>query len=198
MSRFSFLPLKDVESPLSFIIQADMLTLPGRSELQRDARWNKWILEQVYALITSKCIPAFLSHPVWRYIFTTALWHGGGGHELVSHQVAEPLRRYLTKQPLYISADSVPIKLADAVYVSPDWQNLFGASVVSLIYPDKRLLDPRTKYPPGLHWNIIIRIEDTQDAVSAANQYVSKLPNDKRLSWLKKMWEHLSKVKPKT
>ena len=195
MGVFSFLPLKDVESPLSFIFQADMLTLPGRSELQRDARWNKWILGQVYALITSKCIPAFLSHPVWKYSFTTVLWPGGGGHELVSHQVAEPLRRYLTEQPLYIAIDSVPIKLSDAVYVSPEWRNLFGASEVSLIYPNKKLLDPKTKYPPELN-RYIIRIESIQDVAYAARQYVSKLPNDKRLPWLKKLWDHLSKIKP--
>lgn len=194
MGVFSFLPLKDVESPLSFIIQADMLTLPGRSELQRDARWNKWILGKVYELIISKCIPAFLSDPVWRYSFTTVLYPRGGGHELVSQQVAEPLRRYLTEQQLYISADSEIIKLADAVYVHPDWRNLFGASEVSLIYPNKKLLDPKTKYPSELN-RYITRIESIQDVVYAAYQYVSKLPNDKRPAWLKKMWEQLSKIK---
>lgn len=40
---FSFLPLKEVPSGLNFLIQADFLTTPGRSELARESMWNNWI-----------------------------------------------------------------------------------------------------------------------------------------------------------
>ncbi|RLI85759.1 MAG: hypothetical protein DRP01_05525 [Archaeoglobales archaeon] len=63
---FSFLPLKEVLSGLNFLIQADFLTTPGRSELARECKWNEWLAKEIYNLIIKKCIPIFLKHDKWK------------------------------------------------------------------------------------------------------------------------------------
>ena len=66
---FSFLPIKEDIEGLSFLIQGDFLTAPGRETLSRDALWNKWLCLEISKFIKEKCTPVFTSNKKWRMRF---------------------------------------------------------------------------------------------------------------------------------
>jgi len=50
---FSFMPLREVESGLSFLIHADFITEPGRTTIASDAKWNLYFRSKIEEFILS-------------------------------------------------------------------------------------------------------------------------------------------------
>jgi len=65
---YSFLPLGEASSGAKFPIQADFLVQPGRDAINYEARWNRWLVEQV-AELCKEALLAFKAHPSWKYQF---------------------------------------------------------------------------------------------------------------------------------
>ncbi|MFH8119921.1 MAG: DUF3883 domain-containing protein [Candidatus Aenigmatarchaeota archaeon] len=146
---FSFLPLKEIQSGLNFLIQADFLTMTGRGELARECLWNNWLADEIYNLIVSKCIPTFLKDERWKMNFTEILYSSEGGHELFERKIKGPLREYLEREPVLIGEDGYPIKADEAIDLSNLSQQLLSKLSYALtkLYPNKKVVDPRCKFP---------------------------------------------------
>jgi len=68
---YSFLPLGEAKSGAKFPIQADFLVQPGREEINFEARWNHWLLEEVTELC-KEAVDCFKKHDTWKYQFLPA------------------------------------------------------------------------------------------------------------------------------
>ncbi len=148
---FSFLPLKEIPSGLSFVIQADFLTMTGRGELARECLWNTWLADRLRELIVSKCIPIFSTQEPWKFHFTESLYAPSGGHELFEQQIKKPLREYLLHHPVLIAEDGSMVKLAQALLVEKKIRPLLEEQTLQQLYPQKKVLDSRCYVPAALH-----------------------------------------------
>jgi len=143
---FSFLPLKEVPSGLNFLIQADFLTTPGRSELARECKWNEWLAKEIYNLIVKKCIPVFLKHEEWKMNFTEILYSTEGGHELFEKYIKEPLNNYLKNNAVLIAQDGSVSKAEELIMISDKKiRDLFTEDDLKLLYPDKKLIHDKCR-----------------------------------------------------
>ena len=142
---FSFLPLKEVPSGLNFLIQADFLTTPGRSEFARESLWNEWLTKEIYQLVVDKCVPEFLSKNVWKYDFIRTLYGSEGGHELFEEHLKKPLRNYLDSAAVLISEDGSRIKPSKALLIGGDVRRLLSLKDISKMFPRKKILSKNSR-----------------------------------------------------
>jgi hypothetical protein len=140
MAIFSFLPLRDVATGLRFTIQADFLTGPGRSSLQNDALWNRWIASEVLGLIRDTCVPAFLADTGWVRSFPAILYSPPGSDPIFEKEIAGPLRGLLQNQPWFLSADGSHVSLNASIIISAQYRDWFSPADLALLYPGRKLL----------------------------------------------------------
>ena len=197
---FSFLPLKEVPSGLNFLIQADFLTTPGRSELARECLWNEWLAKEICKLVIEKCIPVFIKNEKWRMNFIEILYSPWGGHPLFENNIKAPLRRYLEKEPCLIAFDNSIIKAEDAIIISSEIKELIEQNDLQRLYPDKKPLHPKCKLP----WDIerLIKRGPCYNASSGINDEMKRLlelkAEQKDLDFFKRFYLRLSEYAEST
>ena len=59
---FSFLPLKEVETNLNYIVHADFITEPGRTTIAKRVMWNEWLKNEIKRFIVNDVIGYFKKH----------------------------------------------------------------------------------------------------------------------------------------
>ncbi len=139
---FSYLPLREEVYDLPFIIHGDFLTGVGRETMNRDAKWNIWLLEEIRKFITDYVIPAFKSHPVWKFSYTRVLY--GNAPHIIDDYLAEPLRKELLTGEHVLDIKEEFVKAEDVIVVSEKLINLFGADYIQKL-TGRRILHPRSK-----------------------------------------------------
>ncbi|MBF8268058.1 MAG: hypothetical protein HW388_1566 [Dehalococcoidia bacterium] len=106
---YSFHPLEETQSGAKFPIQADFLVQPGREEINYEAPWNHWLLGKVADLCMKVAIPAFKSHPVWRYqildVFKFTQSPGEAYKRLFQPRLHAPLETFLAQDSCVPIAD---------------------------------------------------------------------------------------------
>ncbi len=147
---FSFLPLKEIPSGLSFVIQADFLTMTGRGELTRACPWNTWLADRLRELIVTKCIPTFSNQEPWKFHFTEILYAPPGGHELFEQHIKKPLREYLTQSQVLVAEDGSLIKTSQALLIEKKIRLLLDHQSLQQLYPQQKVLDNRSSVPVAL------------------------------------------------
>jgi len=121
---YSFLPLGEAKSGAKFPIQADFLVQPGREAINYEAKWNRWLIEQV-AELCKEAIIFFKNHERWKYQFLPAFeFTKAKGLEaydkLFGPKLIEPVERYLQEDTPVPTADRGWAKLGQAVKVNED------------------------------------------------------------------------------
>lgn len=147
---FSFLPLKEVPSGMNFLVHADFLTTPGRSDLARASKWNDWLAAQITALIRESCIPTFLAHEKWKWSFLRILFAEPGGHPLFEEGVKAPLRKLLQEEKLIPAADGSLQSGRDLVTIGEELRDVLGSEEIQLMYPGMKLVHPHVEVPKQL------------------------------------------------
>jgi len=197
---FSFLPLKEVPSGLNFLIQADFLTTPGRSELARDCLWNEWLAKEIYNLIVKKCIPSFIKNDKWKLEFVKILYSPWGGHLLFEKNIKTPLRKYLEEEPCLIASDNSIIKTKEALIIISEIKELIQDSDLQRLYPNKKPLHPECKLP----WEIERLLEkgpgyNSKEGINDEMKRLLELKaGQKDLDFFKKFYLELSKYQEST
>ena len=185
---FSFLPLKEMPSGLSFLLQADLLTAPGRGELARDCLWNNWLADQMCDVILKSCVPTFLKHKKWRMNLTDVLYSGRGGHELFDKHVAGPLNEYLEDSPVLIAADGTPLSPADLIKVSDEMRALLGPDDLKLISPNKAPLHADCTAHPRLLVEQVPRELHEFISSSAGENVIRSRARKRDLEWFRQLY----------
>lgn len=197
---FSFLPLKEIPSGLNFLIQADFLTTPGRSELARECLWNEWLAKEIYKLIIEKCIPTFIKNEKWRMNFVEILYSPWGGHQLFENNIKAPLRTYLEREACLVASDNSIIKPKEAIIVDSEIEELVNESDLKQLYPDKKLLHHECKLPPNI--KELIQEGPSYSASSGINDEMKRLlkfkAKQKDLDFFKKFYLKLSEYAEST
>jgi hypothetical protein len=197
---FSFLPLKEVPSGLNFLIQADFLTTPGRSELARESLWNEWLAKEVYKLIIERCIPTFIENEKWQMNFVEILYSPRGGHPLFEDNIKAPLRAYLEKEACLVASDNSIIKTEEAVIIDSEIRKLMNEGDLQQLYPCKKPLHPEYKLP----WDIerLVKKGPSFSANSGINDEMKRLlelkTKQKDLNFFKKFYLKLSEYSEST
>ena len=175
---FSFLPLKEVESGLNFLMQADFLTTPGRGELARESLWNNWLANEIYNLIIEKCLPELLKHEKWKLNVTKILMSSEGGHELFNENIKKPLKLYLENNPVLIAEDGSTIRAKEAVSIPTNLKKILSDGDLTILYPGKKILHQNCLVP----WEIdnYIENEPTFNATSGLSDKMGELLNQKK------------------
>jgi Protein NO VEIN, C-terminal len=185
---FSFLPLKEVQSGLNFLIQADFLTAPGRGELARESLWNEWLAKEVYSLVVQTCIPAFMKDEKWRFSYTLTLYSVQGGHQLFEDHIKNPLRQYLANDPVLVDEDGNPAKVADLIQMSTEVRQLLIGDDIALMFPGKRVMHSSCK--PFGYFAVPSAPPTVYQMVSSptSDELLSKKAELKDVEWFNKVY----------
>lgn len=189
---FSFLPLKETESGLKFLIQTDFLTTPGRADIQRESLWNEWLAKEIYTLIVEKCIPEFLKNEKWEFNFTEILYPGSGGHELFDEYIKRPLREYLENNLVLIDEDGSTAKADELISMNSEIRELLADDDLKIVYPDKKIihtncrtgLDSNIKKAPSTVLNFVTDYE--------TRKVISKKAEQGHINWFKLLYNRLN------
>lgn len=155
---YSFLPLKDIESGLNFLIHADLLTNPGRSDIIKDSKWNEWSLQQVVTSLEDKCIPIFKSHKKWKWNFTTVLTISTSNvHNLLRKFISDPLKDSLRNCPCLISNEGNFVTASESVFFDDDFRTVFSIKELSEIVPERKILDLKCDFPDDFRWKFDLK-----------------------------------------
>jgi hypothetical protein len=185
---FSFLPLKEVPSGLNFLVQADLLTAPGRGELARECMWNNWLAGEIYNLIVNKCVPAFLKNDLWKMNFTEILYSHEGGHELFDQYIKRPLRTYLESSEVLIAEDGSVINSNHAFTIGQKVRNVLSNDDLISLYPTKKPVHEACTF--GDLPNVVEAPQTVPDFVvsSEASKLMKQKAIQKDLDWFKKLY----------
>ncbi len=144
---FSYLPLREEEYKIWFLVHADFLVTPGREVMHQEAKWNKWLLDELYRFVVETIIPYFKSHPQWRYSIPR-VFHGRAPG-IVGDHLVKKLREELKR------GDYIPDALGDhvskdrAIKVDGKLLGLLGAELVEKL-TGKRPVHPYAWLPEEL------------------------------------------------
>lgn len=194
---YSFLPLKDIESGLNFLIHADLLTNPGRSDIIKDSKWNEWFLQQVVTSLENKCIPIFKSNEKWRWNFTTVLTISTSNvHNLLRKFISDPLIDSLRNCPCLISGEGNFVTASESVFFDDDFRAVFLIKELVEIVPERKILHHNCKYPDDFRWKFDLKefnfklnynakevlsyLESRKDDIPLLKEYYNKL-NDLKI-----------------
>jgi len=185
---FSFLPLKEILSGLNFLIQADFLTSPGRGELARECLWNNWLAEEIYNLITSKCIPTFLKHERWKMNFTEVLYSLEGGHELFEYYIKKPIRASLENTAVLIAEDESQAKADESIKVEKEVRELITDEDLHFLYPGKKIIHNDCR--PSSYLKIETLPQDIYLFISSpkGEELIKRKAELKDTEWFKKLF----------
>lgn len=185
---FSFLPLKEIQSGLKFLIQADFLTAPGRGELARDCKWNEWLATCCFRTITKKCISNFVNNDKWRFNYSDILSSDSTGHELFKRFLSDPIASYLKQNLLLVSEEEELISPNQAIIIKPTIRSLFDIADIEKLYPGKKVVHKDCIFPL---WAKVTRLEDEPKYFlqSDDGQRLLKLKSqEKNIDFFKKLY----------
>jgi hypothetical protein len=192
---FSFLPLREIPSGLNFLLQADFLTAPGRSELARECLWNNWLADEIYDLITKKCVRTFLRRKKWKMNFTDILYSSAGGHELFAEHIKSPLNEYLENKAVLIAEDGTALSAEELIMVDEEIRELFTDDDLELLHPKKRVLHEHCSPHPQLKTRVkeipgpideFVRSSDGESLIQSRAKRKRK-----NVEWFKKLYSTL-------
>lgn len=145
---FSFLPLREEESGLPFLVQGDFLTGPGRDSMHREALWNIWLIKELFNLAKEEIIPYFKRQSEWRFSYTNLLYTRSTiSHPLFGKFLVEPLRKELRSKESLVDIRGVFRKSEEVVEVGEQILRKLDQEALEKIL-EKKILDARCKDTP--------------------------------------------------
>lgn len=149
-SVHSYLPLRE-EAGLSFLIQGDFLTPPGRDSIQREAPWNIWLLRELTTFIKEEVIPLlFKQHSEWRFCYTPILYCCTT-HPLFESSLTQPLREELERGKHLIDEEGNFVNKDEVAKVSEHIVQALGKDYVKKLL-GRKILHPKCE--PARDFNI--------------------------------------------
>ncbi|MEM3451849.1 MAG: DUF3883 domain-containing protein [Nitrososphaerales archaeon] len=155
---FSYIPLKEEEVGIPFLIHGDFLVAPGREMIQREAPWNLWMLDELAKLIINSVIESFKKHELWKFSYTNVLY------SIVYHSpfdihLAQPINSVIKDGNHLVDLRGNFIKASEAIKVSDHVLGLLPAEFLEK-FTSKKILHSRTKPHPYLDVKLIGSIRD--------------------------------------
>ncbi len=140
MGVFSYLPVKEERTRLKFLVHSDFLTSVGRTRLQEEAPWNKWLASEVLNLVKQKG-DDLLQHPQRRKNAFVVLWpQKSDDTDFFAEHVEHPLRQHLREEAELPAYDGSYVKSSDGLQVedSQMWE-VVGPAELERLYGKRPL-----------------------------------------------------------
>jgi hypothetical protein len=138
---FSFLPIKEDIEGISFLIQGDFLTAPGRETLSRDALWNKWLCLEISKFIKEKCVPIFTGNKKWKMRFADILYSPNyTSSSFFDIYLKKELANFINTSKVLVTEDESLIKISEAIRMSDEVRELIDQRSLSSVFPNKKIL----------------------------------------------------------
>lgn len=147
MGVFSYLPLREERTRLKFLVHADFLTSIGRTHIQEEAPWNKWLASEVLNFVQEKAV-TLLSHKKWRRHAITVLWPQETlTDDFFATEIERPLKEFIQNDLKIPAYDGTLVRATEGLHVTdPDMWEVIGSSDLRRIY-EKRPLDQDIQIP---------------------------------------------------
>src|SRR3989338_8149698 len=188
---FSFLPLKEIQSGLKFLLQADFLTTPGRGELARDCKWNEWLADCCYKVVVYKCIPCFQKDEHWKYNYSSILTSEseGGGHELFKKYLIVPLEKEVMINLRLVAEDDTLIRVNQGVVIKEPIRNLYDSSDLQQLFPDKKVIHKDCEFNQKDNRIILLETEPEEFFLSENGaELLKRKTSQKDVEWFIKLY----------
>ncbi|MGC9202933.1 MAG: sacsin N-terminal ATP-binding-like domain-containing protein [Thermoproteota archaeon] len=155
---FSYVPLREEEIGMPFLIHGDFLVAPGREIVQREAPWNKWMLEEVAKFVINSVINSFKAHDTWKYSYTNVLC-STIYHSPFDTYLANPINNEIRSGDHLVDLEGNFIKSSEAIEIEEKILDTLSADFLEKVV-NKRILHPKTK---PHHCLSVERIESVKD-----------------------------------
>lgn len=137
---YSFVPIREENTGVKFLIHSDFLVLPGRESINYDALWNRWLVGKV-AELCKAAVAEFKAHPVWSRQFLplleTRYGSGDAYDRLFRPYLHEPLRHMVDTEPLVPTLHGQDwVQVGCAVIPGDGVEHLVSEGELSLIFGD--------------------------------------------------------------
>jgi len=148
---YSFLPLTEVRTGLSFLIQADFIIHPGRRYINVEANWNRWLMECLAELLREAITYVMQRYrksylPVFEYTeIRDEIWE-----KLIKPHIVGTIKDVL-RDPTVICYKGHEIALSRVVKASDEIFELIKYGLLSeedleyVYHDEKHILDPCVK-----------------------------------------------------
>lgn len=144
---FSYLPLSGEEHQIPFIVHSDFLVHPGREVMDKEAKWNMWLLKELYDFITKEIIPYFKIHHKWNLSYTSVLC--GSALHIIEEHLMKPLRKELENGAHILDIHGEYVSKDRAIIVDEKVLEELGPEFIERI-TEKRIVHPKAKVCPRL------------------------------------------------
>lgn len=151
---YSFLPLHEVRSGLSFLIQADFIVHPGRRYINVEAKWNQWLMSCLAEIV--KIAIEYLARR-FQYSYLRVFGYRDVGDEvykkLIEPTIISTIKRLLA-DPKVVCIKGHIVNLSSSVRATDDVlelvrQGLITEEDLKHIYGfEKHILDPKVRLRP--------------------------------------------------
>lgn len=187
---FSFLPLKEIQSGLKFLLQADFLTTPGRGELARDCKWNEWLADCCYKVIIDQCIPCFQKDEHWKYNYSSILTSESedGGHELFKKHLIVPLKREVASNLQLVAEDNSLIPADQGVVIKEPIRNLYDSSDLQQLFPNKKVIHKDCEFIEDKRVEVIETEPDKFFLSENGTELLNRKASQKDVDWFLKLY----------
>jgi hypothetical protein len=145
---FSYVPLREEEIGIPFLIHADFLVAPGREMIQREAPWNLWMLDEITKFIINSVINSFKAHDIWKYSYTNVLY-STVYHSPFNMRLANPISDEIKNGNHVVTLEGNFAKVSEVVRVSQTILDFLGSIFIEKI-TNKKILHPKVK----LHYSL--------------------------------------------
>ncbi|RSN77723.1 sacsin N-terminal ATP-binding-like domain-containing protein [Candidatus Methanodesulfokora washburnensis] len=158
---FSYVPLREEEIGIPFLIHADFLVAPGREMVQREAPWNLWMLDEITKFIINNVISSFKAHDTWKYSYTNVLYsivH----HSPFDTHLANPINNEIKNGNHAVTLKGDFARISEVVEVSQTVLDLVGSDFIEKV-TNKKVLHPKAKLHPSLEKRKTIDIRNLKE-----------------------------------
>ena len=155
---FSYVPLREEEIGIPFLIHADFLVAPGREMMQREAPWNIWMLDELTRFITNSVIKSFKAHSTWRFSYTNVLY-SSVYHSPFDIHLSNPINIELMHNPHLVDLGGNFVKASEAIQVTNEVLQALGQNFIEKITA-RKVLHPKTRPHPKLGVKMITSVKD--------------------------------------
>jgi hypothetical protein len=149
---FSYVPLREEEIGIPFLIHADFLVATGREMIQREAPWNLWMLDKITEFIINSVINSFKAHDIWKYSYTNVIY-GTVYHSPFDTHLANPINNEIKNGNHANTLKGDFARVSEVVKVSQTVLDLLGSDSIEKV-TTKKVLHPKAKLHPSLEENV--------------------------------------------
>lgn len=196
MGVFSYLPVREEPSRLNFLIHGDFLTSVGRTRIQDDAPWNRWMAKEILEFAKAKAGDILESTEFGCKAYDVLHPKSELSSDFLSIHVERPFRAFLENDVRLLAHDGSMVSVRDSIVIDgSDVSKLLSPSEVERLYGKTPLARDMSAKRLPKSVPRLPQLATGRDAflVSASGvRYLSRKADERDLLFFHTLYEQLS------